>query len=249
MRIYDQLTEALSGRENELLSRQEIQRLMKVLYNRNPNSVIPSDYCYNRSNKGISFTQHLFEYMTRSQYKYIGENAPYTGLIYRKGKCDETEDIIGEWTNGKKIMYAAENAGFISKEQLVELYEEYLRIFRYELQVLQCQPTELRHLIGRIGELFCAIETNGQLARETNQHGFDVVSSGRRISVKTTAQKAGFITFNQKTFDQLDTVFIVQYRDDDFHVLYFGDKEPVERIARSYGSAYEVDIEKVKRIK
>lgn len=248
MKIFDQLKDVLAGRESELMTRQEIQQLMKDRHNRNPDSIIPSDYCYNRWNKGIAFTQHIFEYMTRSTYKYIGENASYTGLIYRKEKGGKTEEVVGEWMNGRKTMYTKEGVESISTEQLSKLYEEYLRILRYEMQVLQCQPTELRHLIGRIGELLCAIETGGQLARETNQHGFDVLSGSKRISVKTTAQKTGFISFNQKTFNQLDEVFLVQYRDDDFHVMYYGKKEPIERIARSYGNVYEVDIEKVKRL-
>lgn len=38
-----------------------------------------------------------------------------------------------------------------------KLYEEYNEILRYEMNVLKCKPSELRHLIGRIGELYCAM--------------------------------------------------------------------------------------------
>ncbi len=37
--------------------------------------------------------------------------------------------------------------------------------------------TELRHLTGRIGELYSALITNGQMATEVNQSGYDVVSA------------------------------------------------------------------------
>ena len=48
--------------------------------------------------------------------------------------------------------------------------------------------TELRHLCGRLGELYAAVITNGQMANEVNQKGYDVVGrDGERISVKTTA--------------------------------------------------------------
>lgn len=46
------------------------------------------------------------------------------------------------------------------------------------------KPTELRPLTGRIGELYVAMITRGQMALATNQKGGDVVSAlGERISV------------------------------------------------------------------
>ncbi len=39
--------------------------------------------------------------------------------------------------------------------------------------------TELRHLSGRIGELYAALISNGQMATEVNQKGYDVVSESR----------------------------------------------------------------------
>ena len=46
-------------------------------------------------------------------------------------------------------------------------------------------PQELRHLCGRIGELYAAMITNGQMANNINQKGYDVVSGiGESISVK-----------------------------------------------------------------
>ena len=248
MNTYEQLKEAFDGQEGKMVTRQEIQRVMQNTYSRNPTSILPSDYCYNRWNKGIPFTEHLFEYLMRNTYKYIGEHASYTGLIYRKLKGTATEEVVGEWKNGVKTMYAKEGLDSISVAQYKQLYEEYLRVLRYELNVLQCRPTELRHLIGRIGELLCAIQTGGQLARETNQHGFDVRRENIRISVKTTAQEKGFVVFNRKTFQLLEEVFIVQYQQDEFHVIYHGDKSLIEQIARIYGDAYEVDIEKVRKL-
>jgi len=73
--------------------------------------------------------------------------------------------------------------------------------------------TELRHLCGRIGELFVAVITNGQLATKVNQKGYDVVSStNQRISVKTTATvgTTSHIMFNSKTLDVVDRVIILR---------------------------------------
>lgn len=70
---------------------------------------------------------------------------------------------------------------------------------------------EQRHLIGRIGELYAALMTGGQMAPEVNQEGYDVVSSdGERISVKTTTQPgtSGHLSFSANTIDQVDRVMV-----------------------------------------
>ena len=159
-----------------------------------------------------------------------------------RGKAKE--EVVGEWGNGVKLFN--DTTAPIHYEQMARVYEVYMRVFHYELGVLKCAPTELRHLLGRIGELHCAIHTGGQLAKETNQHGFDVIdSNGRRISVKATAQKTGFISFNKNTFDRFDDIYVLQYANDDLNIMYYGDKEPIRNIGRTYGSNYEVDIAKI----
>ena len=58
-------------------------------------SIIPSDYCYNRINNGISLTKPtLFEHLDRGQYRCLGEGYPYNGSIWHK------EQIIGSCVNG-----------------------------------------------------------------------------------------------------------------------------------------------------
>ncbi|WP_417507858.1 DUF6998 domain-containing protein [Marinomonas gallaica] len=73
--------------------------------------------------------------------------------------------------------------------------------------------TELRHLTGRIGELYAALITNGQMATEVNQQGYDVVSAqGERVSVKTTGRLSnnGHISFNANTIDFVDRIMILR---------------------------------------
>lgn len=73
--------------------------------------------------------------------------------------------------------------------------------------------TELRHLTGRIGELYAALITNGQMATEVNQSGYDVVSAeGERVSVKTTGRlsNSGHISFNPNTLEYVDRVIILR---------------------------------------
>ncbi|WKD24216.1 hypothetical protein NDQ71_03720 [Pseudoalteromonas sp. KG3] len=82
-------------------------------------------------------------------------------------------------------------------------------------------PTELRHLTGRIGELYAALITNGRMATEVNQAGYDVVSStGERISVKTTGRMhtSGHISFNTNTLELVDRIIILRINTDEMQV-------------------------------
>lgn len=104
----------------------------------NPESIMLSDYCDNRFNKGIQFNQYLFQYITKSKYKYIGERYLYTGLIFHKPKGMKSEMIVGEWGNCIKKLYEADeqkfigndDVNFISVEQIAHLFEEYNQILR-----------------------------------------------------------------------------------------------------------------------
>jgi len=81
--------------------------------------------------------------------------------------------------------------------------------------------TELRHLTGRIGELYAALITNGRMATEVNQAGYDVVSStGERISVKTTGRMhtGGYISFNTNTLGLVDRIIILRINTDEMQV-------------------------------
>ncbi len=74
------------------------------------------------------------------------------------------------------------------------------------------QATEMPHLCGRIGELYAALITNGQMAPEVNQRGYDVVSSnGERISVKTTARNTANIQFffNGNSLEFVDRIMVL----------------------------------------
>jgi len=102
--------------------------------------------------------------------------------------------------------------------------------------------------MGRIGEFLCVLQTNGQLALNANEPGYDVIGEdGRKISVKTTAQTNGFIAINRNTFHLCD-IFIVQYKNDMFQVLFFGEKERIVDSCRIYENTYELDISKLIKI-
>jgi hypothetical protein len=114
----------------------------------------------------------------------------------------------------------------MSQMQLIQSLGEAMAWFEREIS-WGVQPTELRHLCGRIGELYVAMITNGQMATDVNQQGYDVVSAvNERISVKTTAQSGldGLVSFNPRTLDQVDRVIVLRVNTEEMQVETLLDK-------------------------
>lgn len=108
----------------------------------------------------------------------------------------------------------------LTQMQLIQSLGEALAWFERERN-WGVPATELRHLCGRIGELYAAMITNGQMAGTVNQPGYDVVSAeGERISVKTTAQTGydGHISFRASTFDEVDRVMVLRINPEEMQV-------------------------------
>lgn len=73
----------------------------------------------------------------------------------------------------------------------------------------------LGHLTGRIGELYVAMMTRGQMADATNQPGYDVVSlDGEHISVKTVTSLHP-IQFSASTLGAVHRVVILLIHNDE----------------------------------
>ncbi|XGW00951.1 MAG: hypothetical protein ACAF41_34705 (plasmid) [Leptolyngbya sp. BL-A-14] len=287
MTVYQQLIEVCSPDEGELLTSTEIKSRIVERFGTNPNSILPSDFCYNRWNAGIQLRNPLFVRVGAGEYRYIGPAQPYTGLVFWRPKGEEADQVIGEWADGELTLYqsslsiadtteptaAASPVGAtigsaaqkdtpivpksptntegipLSPKQLDRLYEEYMEILTLEVSSFGCKPTETRHLIGRLGEFYCARVTRGQLARRVNQEGFDVItSSGRRVSVKTTAQRSGFVSLNVKTAERADDLMVLRYHDGDFEVIYHGEIAPAVQAARTWEGRFELDLTKARRL-
>jgi len=137
----------------------------------------------------------------------------------------------------------------ITQEQIQLLYDKYLEIVHLEVSEFGCKPTEVRHLIGRLGEFYCALHVKGTLAHETNQHGFDVTAKdNRKISVKTTAQKSGFVTINSKTLNKVNDLMLLQYANEKLEIIYYGPIEKAVEVSRTWEDKYEFDISKAKKL-
>lgn len=102
----------------------------------------------------------------------------------------------------------------LTQVQIIQSLAEALSWFEKEVS-WGVSPGELNHLTGRIGELYAAMITRGQMALDTNQHGYDVVSaSNERVSVKTVTT-SNHVTFNQNTFHHVDRVMVLRINVDD----------------------------------
>lgn len=102
----------------------------------------------------------------------------------------------------------------LTQVQIIQSLAEALSWFEKEIS-WGVSPGELNHLTGRIGELYAAMITRGQMALDTNQRGYDVVSaSNERISVKTITT-SNHVSFNQNTFHYVDRVMVLRVNVDD----------------------------------
>ncbi len=95
-------------------------------------------------------------------------------------------------------------------------------------------PSELRHLMGRIGELYVAMYTNGNMAENVNERGYDVVTrDNEKISVKTTTRlgSQGHILFNSNTINHVDRVIIIRFNPEEMELEILLD-EPIEKVKK-----------------
>ncbi|MBN6541192.1 DUF6998 domain-containing protein [Acinetobacter pittii] len=139
----------------------------------------------------------------------------------------------------------------ITNSRLITLRDQYLKLIKLEIEEFGVKPTEVRHLIGRLGEFECAIIVDGELSHRVNQHGFDVIAKdGRKISVKTTAQKTGFVSISKKTFNFADDLMLLQYNDGYLVTIYYGCIKQAVSVARLYkgNDKYELDISKARTL-
>lgn len=139
----------------------------------------------------------------------------------------------------------------ISRDRIAHLHDRYLELVRLEVEEFGVKPTEVRHLIGRLGEFYCALHVGGTLSHRSNQHGFDVVcSQGRRVSVKTTAQTSGFIGIGISTVGQVDDLMLLQYQEGFIATIFYGPMADVIPLCRSYSYSknYELDIAKARKL-
>jgi len=98
----------------------------------------------------------------------------------------------------------------LSQVEIIQSLGKRLADFQEELS-WGVAAAELRHLTGRIGELYAAMITRGQMAVETNQKGYDVISAeNERISVKTCTTQKPNPHLKKSTLRYVDRVIVLK---------------------------------------
>ncbi|MGB3796399.1 MAG: hypothetical protein WA957_08845 [Alteraurantiacibacter sp.] len=97
----------------------------------------------------------------------------------------------------------------LTQTQVIQSLGEALNWFEKELD-WGVPEQELRHLTGRIGELYAAMTTRGQMALNANQRGYDIVSGdNERVSVKCITSST-HVSFRKSTFEQVDRIIVLR---------------------------------------
>ena len=139
----------------------------------------------------------------------------------------------------------------LTRDRLQRLRDQYLSLIQLEVEEFGVKATEVRHLIGRVGEFECALVVGGSLAHVANQHGFDVVApNGRKISVKTTGQKSGFVAISKSTLHHADDLMVIRYQNSKLDIIYYGCIKKAVEAARFYAptGAYELELSKARQL-
>lgn len=79
----------------------KLKRQAALLGGHQESSVIPSDFCYNRTNAGINCpNQPMFVQEGRGQYRFVGLCYPYTGVMVHKPN-GQPERVASSWHEGE----------------------------------------------------------------------------------------------------------------------------------------------------
>lgn len=139
----------------------------------------------------------------------------------------------------------------LSQVEIIRSLGEALAWFQKEL-TWGVPPPELRHLTGRIGELYAAMITRGQMAPAINQRGYDVVSgdNNERISVKTITSST-HVDFRESTLGQVDRVTVLRIDVDGDEVSIKGllDGTPAELVplCQNNNGSYSYPVNSIQR--
>lgn len=86
------------------VSTKEIKDTITNRYKSNRDSIIPSDYCYNRWNEGLlESTPKFFEYLDRSEYRVWGEGYLFNGVVLAHPKNGD-EHEVGYCVDGQRYI-------------------------------------------------------------------------------------------------------------------------------------------------
>lgn len=131
MTIADKISEVINnyvshnGTET-IMTRDELFEMIKDVYPMESGSFIASDFCYNRTNEGLNFNTHVhvFEYISYSKYRLLGEKYDYTGPVYYRKRGETNDSIYGYWNSG--VFLENDTASEIDNHRADDLTENLL---------------------------------------------------------------------------------------------------------------------------
>jgi hypothetical protein len=104
--LYEQIKNTMAQHViGEEMTTGQIRDEVHARFGTNKDSVIPTDYCYNRDNHGINFEKHpkLFVYIDRGRLQYVGDNYICQGDVFAMPRGERFDRPVGKWERGKFI--------------------------------------------------------------------------------------------------------------------------------------------------
>jgi len=203
MTFFEKLNEVLAQQSKSTFSTSEIKKLMFDAYQTKDESVIPSDYCYNRTNHGRKFSSEtrLLKYLDRNEYEYLGKNYKYSGPVYHKEKNSAEEQKVGEWFDGVYKPYIQiEGPEVENMEELKEMGSEPKKEVRPSLNQILYGPPGTGKTFHSITEAMRILEP--QLfwdaltpTREALKQKFDEYVKTNRVRLVTFHQSFSYEDF------------------------------------------------------
>ena len=136
-----------------VITTRELYEIFFKRFRRKEGSVIPSDYCYNRVNNGITLSKPaVFEFLGRGKYRSLGSNYPYNGPIYHKPKS-QGEFIVGKCVNGERII--ASDDDFKNQDDEINIDEVSINKPKYKHRTSRDPSMKLRFEILKRDNFKC----------------------------------------------------------------------------------------------
>lgn len=104
MLIYEQLLSIFEEDTDRIYRTGEIRSELEHRFGTNRDSVIPSDYCYNRWNHGVNTQTPILVWLGKGRYRFIGPDQPYIGPILGRPRGTSADQVVGECIDGIRKM-------------------------------------------------------------------------------------------------------------------------------------------------
>lgn len=92
----------------DTIGKSELEREVVRLTGCSPDSVLPSDHCYNLHNGGIAMNIRRYFLHVGTQksglYRFLGVNAKYTGPMHHYPKGTSAKVLVGYWHDGELVV-------------------------------------------------------------------------------------------------------------------------------------------------